>query len=79
MAPEMRTPLLVSDSRVADVYSFAKTIWIILTGEEYVFDGQFNYLENDKLQNIYPKQHLVELYKLLTDSTAENPEKRPTM
>lgn len=79
MAPEMRTPLLVADSRPADVYSFAKTLWIILTGEEYAFDGQFNYLENDKLQNKYPKQHFVELYLLLSDSTAENPVKRPTM
>ncbi|MGN4930622.1 protein kinase [Bacillus cereus group sp. MYBK14-1] len=79
MALEMRTPLLVNNSRPADVYSFAKMIWIILTGEEYAFDGQFNYLENDKLQNIYPKQNLVELYKLLTNSTAKNPEKRPTI
>nr|WP_245917570.1 protein kinase [Bacillus canaveralius] len=79
MAPEMRTPLLVTDSRPADVYSFAKTLWIILTGEEYAFDGQFNYFENNRLQTKYPKQHFVELYKLLVDSTAENPEKRPTI
>ncbi|MCM3181161.1 protein kinase [Cytobacillus horneckiae] len=79
MAPEMRTPLLVTDSSPADVYSFAKTLWIILTGEEYAFDGQFNYFENDRLQNKYPKQHFVELYKLLADSTVENPEKRPTI
>ena len=79
MAPEMRTPLLVTDPRPADVYSFAKTLWIILTGEEYAFDGQFNYFENDRLQNKFPKQHFVELYKLLGDSTAEKPEKRPTI
>ncbi|MCH5458260.1 protein kinase domain-containing protein [Bacillus cereus] len=79
MAPEMRTPSQVDDSKPADVYSFAKTLWIILTGEEYAFDGQFNYFENNKLQNKYPDQHFVELYKLLADSTVENPEKRPTI
>lgn len=79
MAPEMRTPLMVNDSRPSDVYSFAKTLWIILTNEEYAFDGQFNYFENHKLQVRYPKQHFVELYKLLSDATAENPSKRPTI
>jgi len=79
MAPEMRTPLMVDDSRPADVYSFAKTLWIILTGEEYAFDGQFNYFENNKLNIKYPQQHFVELYKLLSDATAENPTKRPTI
>ncbi|MCU7746569.1 protein kinase [Priestia megaterium] len=79
MAPEMRTPLMVDDSRPADVYSFAKTLWIILTNENYAFDGQFNYFENDKLKVIYPQQHFVELYRLLSDATAENPVKRPTI
>ncbi|MFT0562243.1 protein kinase domain-containing protein [Bacillus cereus] len=79
MAPEMRTPSLVSDSRPADVYSFAKTLWIILTGEVFAFDGQFNCFENNKLQNKYETIHFVELYQLLMDSTAENPEKRPTI
>lgn len=79
LAPEMRRAFSVEDSRPADVYSFAKTLWIVLCDEEYAFDGQFNYLENDRLQNKYPKQHFVELYKLLADSTIENPEKRPTI
>ncbi|MGF6947509.1 serine/threonine protein kinase [Neobacillus sp. B4I6] len=79
MAPEMRTPNLVDDSKPADVYSFAKTLWIVLTNEEYAFDGQFNYFENQKLQNRFPHQHFVELYKLLSDATAENPIKRPTI
>ncbi|MGA4497903.1 protein kinase domain-containing protein [Bacillus bombysepticus] len=79
MAPEMRTPSLVQDSRPADVYSFAKTLWIILTGEEFAFDGQFNCFENKKMQNKYKEIHFVELYQLLMDSTAEIPEKRPTI
>lgn len=79
LAPEMRTPNKVSDFRPADVYSFAKTLWMTLTAEEYAFDGQYNYFENDKLQRMYPEQHFVELYELLADATAENPAKRPTI
>ncbi|MDQ0166137.1 serine/threonine-protein kinase [Bacillus horti] len=79
MAPEMRNAFSVEDSRPSDVYSFAKTLWIILCDEEFAFDGQFNFYENNKLQNKYDKQHFVELHQLLADSTAENPEKRPTI
>ncbi|MEQ6856296.1 protein kinase [Lysinibacillus capsici] len=79
MAPEMRIPIDVDDQKPADVYSFAKTLWIVLTGEEFAFDGQFNYFENNKLQQRFPEQHFVELNKLLKNATAENPLKRPTI
>ncbi|SEN67385.1 protein kinase [Paenibacillus sp. OK076] len=79
MAPEMRTPKEIEDHRPADVYSFVKTLWMVLAKEEFAFDGQFNFHENHKLNQKYPKQHLVELYELIQDATYENPEKRPTM
>jgi len=79
IAPEMRTAYFVDDSRPADVYSFAKTLWMVIAKEKYAFDGQFNYFENDILKLKYPKQHFVELYKLLVDATSENPSKRPTI
>ncbi len=79
IAPEMRQAIEVEDARPADVYSFAKTLWMILTDEIYAFDGQFNPFENTKLQEKYPDKHLVELYELLKDSTFENPKKRPSI
>ncbi|ARK20967.1 protein kinase domain-containing protein [Sporosarcina ureae] len=79
LAPEMREAFKVEDSRPADVYSFAKTLWIVLCDEEYAFDGQYNYRENNKLSLKYPNQHFVELYKLLAESTSENPQKRPSI
>ncbi|OME19939.1 protein kinase domain-containing protein [Paenibacillus odorifer] len=80
VAPELRINAnFERDHRPADVYSFAKTAWMIFTKEEFAFDGQFNPLENHKLQTIYPKQHFVELYDLLSDATYEDPAKRPTM
>ncbi|QNR65343.1 protein kinase [Paenibacillus peoriae] len=79
MAPEMRTPNEEVDHRPADVYSFAKTLWMVLAKEKFAFDGQFNPFQNQKLQKRHPKQHLVELHELLHDSTFEDPTKRPTM
>lgn len=79
MAPEMRTPNNITDFKPADVYSFAKTLWIVLTKEKYAFDGQFNPSENHLLQKKYDKKHFVELFKLLADSTYEDPLKRPTI
>lgn len=79
MAPEMRTPNQWGDHRPADVYSFAKTLWMVLTKEKFAFDGQFNFHENHILKLKYPKHHFVELYELLKDCTYENPTKRPTM
>ncbi|MGO4695435.1 protein kinase [Paenibacillus sp. 2TAB26] len=80
VAPELRiNSNFESDHRPADVYSFAKTAWMILTNEEFAFDGQFNPLENHKLQLIHFEQHFVELYDLLADATFEDPAKRPTM
>lgn len=79
LAPEMREAFHVIDSRPADVYSFAKTLWLILVEEEYAFDGEFNYYENSKLELKYSGVHFVELYKLLKDSTSEIPTKRPSI
>ncbi|WP_421381843.1 protein kinase domain-containing protein [Bacillus salacetis] len=79
MAPEMREAFLIKDSRPADVYSIAKTLWLVLTEEEFAFDGQFNYYQDSRLGIMYPGVHFVELYKLLQDSTSEEPTKRPSM
>jgi len=79
IAPEMRIAKKVKNARPADVYSLAKTLWMILTGEKYAFDGRFDYTENLILQEKYPSHHLVELLKLLADSTYENPDKRPSI
>ncbi|MEW4425889.1 protein kinase [Paenibacillus pabuli] len=80
VAPELRINAnFEGDHRPADVYSFAKTAWMILTNEEFAFDGQFNPLENEKLQQLYPEQHFVELFDLLREATFENPIKRPVM
>ncbi len=82
IAPEMKRDPKHADAKKADVYSFAKTIWMVFTEDEKGFEGQYNRLDPtmaiadlEKYKNI----HLSELEDLLTISTDNNPDNRPTM
>lgn len=82
MAPEMKRDPKHSDGKKADVYSLAKTLWIILSGEEKGFEGVYNF--NDKQHGLrfidkFQMIHLVELEDLLQKSTNNSPEERPTI
>ena len=72
MAPEMRYNAKNADGKKADVYSLAKTLWIVLTGVDYGFEGRYEEddaiigLRNDKR---YKKEHLVELEILSKQAT----------
>ncbi len=43
IAPEMKRNPYNSDGKKADIYSFAKTIWMLLTGDELGFEGTYNF------------------------------------
>lgn len=43
IAPEMKRNPYNSDGKKADIYSFAKTIWMLLTGDELGFEGSYNF------------------------------------
>src|SRR5699024_5316238 len=80
IAPEMKNDAKNSDGKKADVYSLAKTLWMLLTKSPYGFEGTYD--ESSKIMGLnkfYPNQHLVELNALLYDSTREEPDLRPTM
>lgn len=80
IAPEMKNDAKNSDGKKADVYSLAKTLWMLLTKSPYGFEGTYDETSNIMgLINFFPKQHLVELNSLLYDSTREEPELRPSM
>lgn len=82
IAPEMKRNPKCADSKKADVFSFAKTIWMLLTNNEKGFDGVYNYLDpNHSLRYMekYRNTHLVELEELLTSATDNNPDNRPTI
>ena len=82
MAPEMRYNAKNADGKKADVYSLAKTLWIVLTGVAHGFEGRYEEddaiigLRNDKR---YKKEHLVELEELLKQATEYDPSLRPSM
>lgn len=80
IAPEMKRNPKNADGKKADVFSLAKTTWMLLTGNELGFDGVYNFLDKshslrfmDKFKNV----HLVELEELLTEATNNNPNLRP--
>lgn len=82
IAPEMKRNPKVADSKKADVFSLAKTMWMLLTNNEKGFDGAYNYLDSShSLRDFkqYKNTHLVEIDELLKDCTNNNPDIRPTI
>lgn len=82
MAPEMRYNAKNADGKKADVYSLAKTLWIVLTGVDHGFEGRYE--EDDAIIGLrngkrYKKEHLVELEALLKQATEYDPSLRPSM
>lgn len=68
-----------ADKYKADVYSMAKTIWIILTGDEFSFGGQ--YIANSEIglsRKLNCNKYLYPLDKLLTQCTDYTESTRPT-
>jgi serine/threonine protein kinase len=81
IAPEMKREAdKIKDARPADVYSFAKLIWIILTEDEDCFDGQYS---KEKVFGLRCDKFNVAsiecIDQLLMESTNDDPAKRPTI
>lgn len=82
----------VSEFQKADVYSFAKTLYILLTNQQFSFEGQYipnssisldkhiKIRRNDPTKSFDDWEHtsVVQLEQLLIDSTDNDPSKRPT-
>lgn len=82
MAPEMRYNPKSADGKKADIYSLAKTLWIVLTGIQHGFEGRYE--EDDTMIGLhydarYKTEHLVELEQLLKQATEYNPTLRPNI
>ncbi len=90
IAPEMKRISSSAEYKKADVYSLAKTIWVILTKNWLSFDGQYSPLSSIGLTNYVDLQinkmttidaveyySLVLLEKLLQDATHNDPVRRP--
>ena len=79
IAPEMRRTAASSDGKAADVYSLAKTLWILLTDQPKGFDGQYN--RDASILNIEEYRecdYVRPIHALLEESTEYDPTERPT-
>lgn len=79
MAPEMRRKAAEAAGGPADVFSFAKTLWIALTGEKMGFDGQYSPSGYLALSRYCKDEYLTPLDELLSECTDTDPEVRPTI
>lgn len=80
MAPEMRREPKNYDGEKADVYSLAKTLWILLCGRDTCFDGVYDYNDSTiALDDKKFKNSIVDIHLLLKDCTQHDPLLRPTM
>lgn len=80
MAPEMRRDADTGDAGLADVYSLAKALWSIATGEKYPPPGE---LRSDRhalrLSSYVDDRRAALLEPLLERCTSHEPTDRPTM
>lgn len=82
IAPEMKRDPARADGKKADVYSLAKTLWMLLSLNEKGFDGQYNYFDaTHAFSSIssLKKTHTIEIEELISDSTSNDPNSRPSV
>jgi len=82
IAPEMKRNAQTADGQKADVYSLAKTLWMLITDNTTGFEGMYDadsHLIGLRFQEELRTEHLVELEALLSDATKEDPDSRPAM
>lgn len=71
-----------ADGKKADVFSLAKTLWMLLSGDERGFDGVYDFLDKShslRFMGKFRGVHVVELEELLTSATNNNPDLRPNI
>jgi serine/threonine protein kinase len=80
MAPEMRRDADRADPGPADVWALAKTVWVLLTGQDLPLPGTHRSAEAaHSLQERITFRYAPELDRLLESATQIEPEKRISM
>jgi serine/threonine-protein kinase len=79
MAPEVLREGSQADALPADVFSLGKTMWIILTGIEKGFDGQYDPGGAVSIRKHCGDLYITPLEDLLVASTELRSDRRPTM
>lgn len=79
MAPEVLREGNAADPLPADVFSISKTMWIILSGTEKGFDGQYDPRGILSIRKYCGDLYITALEDLLAAGTDPQPKRRPTM
>lgn len=79
IAPEMRRESSKAKGIRADIYSLAKTLWILLTGNSKGFDGQYSAVPGLEFGKLYRECYTAPIDRLLASSTNNNPASRPNI
>lgn len=80
IAPEMLNDSTRSDGRPADVFSLAKVLWVLATGQRYPIPGSFDAAhETFRIGAYIQGERTGHLDKLIAAATALLPEHRPSM
>ncbi|WP_394788051.1 serine/threonine protein kinase [Rhodoferax sp.] len=80
MAPEMLKSPTTSDPFSADVYSFAKTVWAVLSGEKFAFGGHYDASTAVGLSNFVKNDGFIPepVDAVIEQSTRFTPSERPS-
>jgi len=80
IAPEMLNNPTASTGGPADVYSLAKTLWVLVTGQRYPLSGPYqSEIEQVALQSYVNHPRIAALDNVLEKATLYDPLARPTM
>ncbi|HEX2872188.1 MAG TPA: protein kinase, partial [Polyangiaceae bacterium] len=80
IAPEMLLARQPEDGKAADVYSLAKTLWVLLTGFRSPVPGGYDAASPTcQLRSYVTLPHSIELDRLIERCTTIEPLSRPTM
>lgn len=79
MAPEVRRSAKGTDALPADVYSLAKSLWVLVSGDEQGFEGQYNAGSSIGMSAFAPNAFTGPLDELVVQATEHDPHARPTM
>jgi serine/threonine protein kinase len=78
--PEMLKNAITADGKAADVYSFAKTLWVLATGQRYPPQGEIWRTSSTRTISAYIKHSRAPLLDpVIEAATWDDPAKRPKM
>lgn len=79
-APEMLSNSSINSGKHADIYSFAKTLWSLISGNKYPIAGELRLDRPEALLSTYCKLDRIELLdEIISACTSYTPKDRPSI